>query len=164
MGHGKDIHERAQRMNDRQFLDQVVGRCSGIAYTYRDYIRPIEGLSDQPGPAIGPEIGDRAPDVGLEGGRTLYDLTRHTGFTLFVLRNAMSRDGEAEHSLARLQERFGQVVKTHELRNSAAVGRHYGSTQHDRVFLVRPDGYVGFRGALSELPLLEAHLSSMLFL
>jgi hypothetical protein len=94
----------------------------------------------------------------------LYDLTRHTGFTLFVLRNAMSRDGEADHSLARVQERFGQVVKTHELRNSAAVERHYGSTPHDRLFLVRPDGYVGFRGALTELPLLEAHLGSMLLL
>jgi hypothetical protein len=147
-------------MNDRQFLDLVVGRCSGIAYTYRDYVRPIEGLSEQPGP----EIGDRAPDVDLESGRTLYDLTRHTGFTLFVLRNAMSRDGEADHSLARVQERFGQVVKTHELRNSAAVERHYGSTPHDRLFLVRPDGYVGFRGALTELPLLEAHLGSMLLL
>jgi NADPH-dependent dioxygenase len=163
MGHGKDIHERAQRMNDPQFLDQVVGRCSGIAYTYRDYVRPIEGLSEQPGPEIGPEIGDRAPDVDLEGGRTLYDLTRHTGFTLFVLRNAMSR-GEGDQALARLQERFGQVVKTHELRDSAAVERHYGSTPHDRLLLVRPDGYVGFRGALTELPLLEAHLGSMLLL
>jgi hypothetical protein len=55
-------------------------------------------------------------------------------------------------------------VKTHELRNSAAVERHYGSTPHDRLFLVRPDGYVGFRGALTELPLLEAHLGSMLLL
>jgi 2-polyprenyl-6-methoxyphenol hydroxylase-like FAD-dependent oxidoreductase len=160
MGHGKDIHERAQRMNDPQFLDQVVGRCSGISYTYRDYVRPIEGLSEQPGPAIG----DRAPDVDLEGGRTLYDLTRHTRFTLFVLRNAMSRGGEGEQSLARLQERFGQVLEMHEISGSAAVERHYGSTPYDRMFLVRPDGYVGFRGALTELPLLEATLGSMLLL
>ena len=162
MGHGKDIRERAQRMNDPQFLDQVVGRCSGISYTYRDYVRPIEGLSEQPGPVIGPEIGDRAPDVDLEDGRTLYDLTRHTGFTLFVLRNAMSRDREGDQSLARLQERFGQVLETHEIRSSAAVERRYGSTPHDRILLIRPDGYLGFRGALTELRLLEAHLGSML--
>jgi 2-polyprenyl-6-methoxyphenol hydroxylase-like FAD-dependent oxidoreductase len=160
MAHGKDIHERAQRMNDRQFLDQVVGRCSGISYTYCDCVRPIEGLSKQPGPAIG----DRAPDVDLEDGRTLYDLTRRTGFTLLVLRSAVSRDGDDDRSLARLQERFGQVVETRELRSSAAIERHYGSTPHDRVFLIRPDGYIGFHGALSELPLLQAHLGSVLLL
>jgi 2-polyprenyl-6-methoxyphenol hydroxylase-like FAD-dependent oxidoreductase len=160
MGHGKDIKERAQRMNDPQFLEQVVGRCSGISYTYRDYVRPIEGLSAQ----LGPAIGDRAPDADLEDGHTLYDLMRHTGFTLFVLRSASSRDGEEGRLLGRLKERFGQVMQTYELRNSAAVECHYGSAPHDRVFLVRPDGYVGFRGALSELPLLEAQLASILLL
>jgi hypothetical protein len=52
----------------------------------------------------------------------------------------------------------------HEISGSAAVERHYGSTPYDRMFLVRPDGYVGFRGALTELPLLEATLGSMLLL
>lgn len=160
MGHGKDIKERAQRMNDRQFLEEVVGRCSGISYTYRDYIPPVDGLSEQPGPAIG----DRAPDVDLEGGRTLYDLTRHTGFTLLVLRSASSAASAAGQSLAALQKRFGRVLTTHDIRCSAAVERCYGSTPYDRVLLIRPDGYIGFRGALTELPLLEARLGSMLLL
>ncbi|HSD69869.1 MAG TPA: FAD-dependent monooxygenase [Woeseiaceae bacterium] len=160
MGHGKDIKERAARMNDPLFLEQVVGRCSGISYTYRDYVRPIEGLSVQPGPAIG----DRAPDADLGGGRSLYDLTRHTGFTLFVLRGATADKGDGNRSLARLQKRYGQVMQTHELRSSPAVERDYGNSPYDRVFLVRPDGYVGFRGALTELSLLETRLSSMLTL
>ena len=36
MGHGKDIAERAQKIRDPEFLEAVVGRCSGISYTYRD--------------------------------------------------------------------------------------------------------------------------------
>ncbi len=36
MGHGKDIAERAQKIRDPAFLEAVVGRCSGISYTYRD--------------------------------------------------------------------------------------------------------------------------------
>ena len=120
----------------------------------------LMGLSEQPGPAIG----DRAPDVDLEGGRTLYDLTRHTGFTLLVLRSASSAASAAGQSLAALQKRFGRVLTTHDIRCSAAVERCYGSTPYDRVLLIRPDGYIGFRGALTELPLLEARLGSMLLL
>ena len=40
MGHGKDIAERAQKIRDPVFLEAVVGRCSGISYTYRDQTQP----------------------------------------------------------------------------------------------------------------------------
>src|SRR5690606_35321504 len=68
MGHGKDIAERAQRINDKSFLEAVVGRCSGISYTYRDYVEQPAGLAELPGPAIG----DRAPDADLPGGRSVF--------------------------------------------------------------------------------------------
>src|SRR6185436_7219457 len=65
MAHGKDIAERAQKMRDPAFVDAVVGRCSGISYTYRD--RAEKG--DAAASAEGPVPGDRAPDVELGGGR-----------------------------------------------------------------------------------------------
>ena len=40
MGHGKDIAERAQKIRDPVFLEAVVGRCSGISYTYREQAQP----------------------------------------------------------------------------------------------------------------------------
>ena len=157
MAHGKDIRERAERMNDPAFLGQVVGRCSGISYTYRDYLRPIEGLAEQPGPAIG----DRAADANLGGGRTLYDLMRHTRFTLLLLRGTGTRGDNGSEALERFNKRFGHVVETHEICSAGDIERHYGSTPHDRLYLVRPDGYIGFRGALTELTLLESHLVSV---
>ena len=48
MGHGKSIAERTARISDPQFLEAVVGRCSGISYTYRDYVDQPQGLAPQP--------------------------------------------------------------------------------------------------------------------
>lgn len=158
MGHGKDIRERAARMNDPGFPGEVVGRCSGISYTYRDYLQPIEGLAEQPGPAIG----DRAPDADLDDGRTLYQLMRHTRFTLLLLRGTRSRQGRENEALNGFNVRFGHVVETQDVGGAGDIGRRYGSTAHDRLYLIRPDGYIGFRSALSELPALEARLGSQL--
>jgi NADPH-dependent dioxygenase len=158
MGHGKDIRERAARMNDPEFLKQVVGRCSGISYTYRDYLPPLEGLAEQPGPAIG----DRAADADLDGGRTLFDLMRHTRFTLLVLRGTGSRPGVSNGVLGRFRERYRHAVETRDIGGSEDIAHRYGSTPYDRLYLVRPDGYIGFRGTVSELPILEAHLASLL--
>lgn len=158
MGHGKDIRERAERMNDPDFLDEVVGRCSGLSYTYREYVRPIEGLAEQPGPAIG----DRAPDADLDAGATLFDLTRHTSYTLAVLRAAEPANPPGNETLDRLRQRFEPVLRIHEVPGSPEVARHYGSTPYDRVVLIRPDGYLAFHGAAEELPLLESYLASSL--
>jgi 2-polyprenyl-6-methoxyphenol hydroxylase-like FAD-dependent oxidoreductase len=157
MGHGKDIQERAKKIADKTFLDQVIGRCSGIAYTYRDYVAPIEGLREQPGPAIG----DRAPDVDLPGGETLFDSTRHTGFTLFVLPGAAGRR-DPQASLAPLERRFARVLRTHALERTPELVRAYGDSADDRMVLIRPDGYIGFSGTLADLDHLEAHLAATL--
>lgn len=58
----RPIAERAQKIRDSEFLDAVVGRCSGISYTYRDYVPKVPGLAETAGPAIG----DRAPDLDFD--------------------------------------------------------------------------------------------------
>ena len=160
MGHGKDISERAKKMGDRAFLDQVIGRCSGISYTYRDYVPKAEGLAELPGPAIG----DRAPDVDLGGGAALFDLTRHTRFTLLGLPAGERASAELDAALRSLHARFGRVLERHVVPPSAALARRYGESARDRLYLLRPDGYVGFRCLASESPRLEAHLAEMLTL
>src|SRR6516225_603959 len=57
MTHGKDIAQRKQTMFDAGYTEKVVNYCSGVAYTYMDYIQKPAGLTDLTGPAIG----DRAP-------------------------------------------------------------------------------------------------------
>jgi NADPH-dependent dioxygenase len=158
MGHGKDIAERAQKIRDPAFLDAVVGRCSGISYTYRDYVPPHVGLA----PLAGPEPGDRAPDADLTPGRTLFDLTRHPHFTLLVL-PARNTASEGLAAAARgLADRYRMVMDCHVLPPSASLEKRYGSDERDRLILLRPDGYVGFRCLASEADRLEAHLEGFL--
>lgn len=152
MGHGKDIAERAQKIRDPEFLEAVVGRCSGISYTYRDQ---HQAPADDGGPAIG----DRAPDVGLGPDRTLFDLTRHPNYTLLALPAKETDAGALTASLKPLAARFPHVLELKTVPPSAALAERYGKAAHDRLFLLRPDGYVGFRCAAGEANALEEHLA-----
>ena len=151
MGHGKDIAERAQKIKDPAFLEAVVGRCSGISYTYRDQAQPPSGDG-------GPAIGDRAPDVDLGNGRTLFDLTRHAKCTLLALPAREDRQTALQASLAPLAQRFASVLELRAVPPSAALAARYGSTGDDRLLLLRPDGYVGFRCKATDVSSLEARL------
>jgi NADPH-dependent dioxygenase len=151
MGHGKDIAERAQKIRDPAFLEAVVGRCSGISYTYRN---PAESL----GVDEGPEIGDRAPDVDLGHGRTLFDFTRHPRCTLLAMPASESGGTALETSLKPLARRFESVVELRVVPPTAALAERYGASNEDRVLLLRPDGYVGYRCPASGIPALERRL------
>ncbi len=155
MGHGKDIAERAQKMRDVEFLEAVVGRCSGVSYTYRDHVLKADGLA-----AIeGPVPGDRAPDVDLGGGRALFDFTRHPRYTLLALPAGERGGGKLELDLKPLAHRFKAVMDFHVVPPSDALAHRYGSGDQDRLFLLRPDGYVGFRCLATEVARLEGHLA-----
>jgi 2-polyprenyl-6-methoxyphenol hydroxylase-like FAD-dependent oxidoreductase len=158
MGHGKDIAERAQKIRDREFLGAVVGRCSGLSYTYRDYVPKQEGLAASEGPAIG----DRAPDANLGGGKTLFSLTRHTRFTLLALAAAAKPMAATEGALETLRRRFGAVLETHVVPPTPDLAKSYGSALEDRLLLIRPDGYVGYRCFTSEAARLKEYLESLL--
>jgi 2-polyprenyl-6-methoxyphenol hydroxylase-like FAD-dependent oxidoreductase len=158
MGHGKDIAERAQKIRDPAFLEAVVGRCSGISYTYRDYVPKHEGLA----PLGGPEPGDRAPDVDLGQGRRLFDLTRHPRYTLLALPAGKAPSETLAGALRSVADRFRTVVESHVVPPSPSLAKHYGSDARDRLVLLRPDGYIGFRCLASEAGQLEAYLDELL--
>jgi hypothetical protein len=52
MTHGKDIAQRKQTMFEPGFTEKVVNYCSGVAYSYRDFVDKPEGLSGLDGPAV----------------------------------------------------------------------------------------------------------------
>jgi NADPH-dependent dioxygenase len=150
MGHGKDIAERAQKIRDPEFLEAVVGRCSGISYTYRDQA--------QPPVRSGPAIGDRAPDVDLAPGRSLYDLTRHPSCTLIAVAAREAGQAGLQTSLKGLVHRFAPVVELRVIAATPQFAERYGASDEDQLWLLRPDGYVGFRCKASEMHALESRL------
>jgi 2-polyprenyl-6-methoxyphenol hydroxylase-like FAD-dependent oxidoreductase len=153
MTHGKDIAQRTQTMFDPAYTEKVVNYCSGVAYTYRDYIQKPAALTEVDGPAIG----DRAPDIDFEQGGTLFDRLRHEYFTLLVMPGA----GAPSPVIERLQRRFSRVLAVEMLPRSQALSRRYGVSD-GRLILVRPDGYIGFKCAAEEAHLLEATLEGVL--
>jgi NADPH-dependent dioxygenase len=153
MGHGKDIAERAQKIRDPAFLEAVVGRCSGVSYTYREQGRPPKS-----GSIAGPAVGDRAPDVELGRGRTLFDLTRHSSCTLLALPARENGGPALQASLKGLAHRFAAVLELRVVPPSAAFAERYGASDEDQLLLLRPDGYVGFRCKASDFSALEQRL------
>jgi 2-polyprenyl-6-methoxyphenol hydroxylase-like FAD-dependent oxidoreductase len=153
MTHGKDIAERKQTMFEPGYTEKVVNYCSGVAYTYRDVVDKAAGLTDIEGPAIG----DRAPDIDFEGGGTLFDRLRHPYFTLLT----MSDGRDVRAIVDPLTARFGAVLETAVLPKSDALTKRYGPSD-GRLFLVRPDGYIGFKAKVEEAPLLARHLQNVL--
>ena len=151
MTHGKDIAQRKQTMFDPAYTEKVVNTCSGVAYTYRDYVQKPAGLTELSGPAIG----DRAPDIDFERGGTLFDRIRHEYFTLLVMPGTDSPVVEA------LQQRFAPVLAVETLPASEALSSRYGPSD-GRLFLIRPDGYIGFKCAAAEAHILEASLQGLL--
>jgi 2-polyprenyl-6-methoxyphenol hydroxylase-like FAD-dependent oxidoreductase len=149
MTHGRDIAERRETMFEPGYREKVVNVCSGVAYTYRD----ASATSPESAGLDGPAIGDRAPDVELEWGGTLYDRLRHPYFTLL----AMPGVTDPMPIIGPLRERFGRAVHVEVLRDSKALSSRYGASD-GRLFLVRPDGYIGFRSSAADAGLLEAYL------
>ena len=159
MGHGKSIAERSTRLSDPGFLDAVVGRCSGISYSYRDTgTQPRE-------PALttgAPVVGDRAPDVDLGDGRTLFALTRHTGFTLLGLPGATGTSAALAATIGQLEQRFAALLRAHLLPASAELARRYGSGAHPLLLLIRPDGYIACLCGADDAPRVAGYLAELM--
>ncbi len=155
MGHGRDIAERSRQIDDPEWLEAVVGRCSGISYTYRDYADHEDGLT----PFAGPSIGDRAPDGDLVDGRTIHHLTRHPNFTLLAIDSGDGAD--LRGATQALRARYKPVMKTVILDAMPDIEAPFGADPRSRLFLIRPDGYIGFKCLATELSRLEAFLERL---
>ena len=132
----------------------------------------------------GPAAGDRAEDVLFEspvnGVERLYDLLRGTRHVLFLFDGAAATD-EGYANLTdiarRVTERYAALVDVHVVIPRAttpealkwdgsvlhdadgAVHRSYGA-RSECLYLVRPDGYVGYRNQPAEGDRLMAYLTS----
>jgi 2-polyprenyl-6-methoxyphenol hydroxylase-like FAD-dependent oxidoreductase len=166
-------------------------RESPIVDEYRAPVaRATVGKRVGEGPTLGdwmdfggaPRPGDRAPDVSIDDDTTLHSLLRHPKSTLLLFDGAAPTP-EGYANLAdiahRVRQRWGAHVESivvvpradrpPELPGSErvvfdprkALHKHYGAGG-ECLYLLRPDGYVGFRSQPAIWKHLEEHLASIL--
>jgi 2-polyprenyl-6-methoxyphenol hydroxylase-like FAD-dependent oxidoreductase len=147
-------------------------------------VRVGEGptLADWVGFAGAPHPGDRAPDVAVDDDTTVLGLLRHTRSTLFLFDGAApTPEGYANLSgiARRVAERWGAQVESWIvvprrsrppelaagdrvlLDPKGSLHRRYGAGS-ECLYLVRPDGYVGFRSQPASWGALAEHLEGLL--
>ena len=172
MGHGVDVENRFELADDQKWLDAAVGRLSGISYSYHDYVETPEQASE----IEGPRIGDRAPDVKINDHLNLFSLFRHPDMTLLLLPHSYS-GAETENCrtlITTLGNTYGSLIRSYILTRdkligsediiadtSGAMAKNYGRSETGRLYLIRPDGYIGFRCLLSEIELFHEYLESI---
>ncbi len=111
--------------------------------------------------SLGPQVGQRAPNAAIARHRDVFDLTTGYGWTVLALSRkpleraeaslaadtleAIARGGVTTHLIARLA--VGRDPRV-ELVSSPEVFEAYGLREQDgqATYLVRPDGYVAWRG------------------
>lgn len=115
----------------------------------------------------GPKAGDRLPDARIARDGEPCRLQEVLGAPTFHLLLCGSPEGWSEAQLSGLCDRFAGLLRAHKLCPTAAPGVLYDATGQALVrlgvrgaaqYLVRPDGYIGFRVAGTDLLPLEAHL------
>jgi 2-polyprenyl-6-methoxyphenol hydroxylase-like FAD-dependent oxidoreductase len=146
--------------------------------------RPDErpGLRDWMRFSKGPAPGERLADIELAGeGETLFSLLHPTKHTLFLFDGAAATSaGYANLTTIaeRVRRRYADVVETHvvvpradrpkELAWDGSVIPDADETLHEHfccasegLYLVRPDGYVGFRAQPADEPTLLRYLETI---
>jgi 2-polyprenyl-6-methoxyphenol hydroxylase-like FAD-dependent oxidoreductase len=166
-------------------------RESPIVDEYRAPVaRATVGKRVGEGPTLGdwmdfggaPRPGDRAPDVAIDDKTTLHSLLRHTKSTLLLFDGAAPTP-EGYANLADIAQRVRQRWAAHVepivvvprgdrppelpggeraiLDTRKVLHKHYGAGG-ECLYLLRPDGYVGFRSQPAVWKHLEEHLASIL--
>jgi 2-polyprenyl-6-methoxyphenol hydroxylase-like FAD-dependent oxidoreductase len=150
---------------------RLVNRLAEISVNYRG--SPIVGQFGR-WYAAGPWPGDRALDVKLADGRRLFDMlrgTRHVAL-LFAAEHWDEEDTRGFENIVRyMEDGYPDEVETHlvarkpvewqgsVILDTSGAAHHAYAAGVPCVYLIRPDGYVGFRSLSSDpLPLLE-HLN-----
>ncbi|MFE0152187.1 FAD-dependent monooxygenase [Nonomuraea sp. NPDC059007] len=131
---------------------------------------PLSGEAQDP-PGGGPRPGERAPDVqgltqeGLGFPVRLFDLLQGPGHTLILYADAATGldDAETLAGLVRVYVVLAPGVPPPEqgarvLRDATGAFRDRYAAGRSAAYLIRPDGYVGFRAQPMDLAAVTAHL------
>jgi hypothetical protein len=162
----------ATRLFGMRWINRKLARfVSQLGIRYRDSPLSDEGPGAKKlGRGI-PRAGDRAPDAPIlddaSGAERLFDLFRGPHYTMLVF----GGDGPTDRAWRdHIQSTFGRLVRVVGIsRLATSVGgdvrdetgeahRKYGAT-NGALYLIRPDGHIGFKGGPSDQAALESDLA-----
>jgi hypothetical protein len=133
---------------------RLVRFVSQLGIKYRRSRLSVEGPHAARLDRNAPMAGDRAPDAAL-GSHRLFDEMREPKHHLLVLKGDAS--AAAVNRVVSGASRFASLVKLVTIEEGEDIHEKYGA-RHGALYLVRPDGYVGFRGTLDDAEALFADL------
>jgi hypothetical protein len=96
----------------------------------------------------------------LQNGSALFDFTRHPDFTLIAIAAGGDR-AALDACTRRIRDRYGALIRTQVIDTEPALENYYGRESRSRLFLIRPDGYIGYRCLASESDRLDKYLASI---
>jgi hypothetical protein len=171
MGHGQGLSERIAKTTEEGWHDAATRRISGMSYNYREQLATFFDTE-----LAGPAAGDRIPDALLEPRIRLFDVTRHTRFTLLLVPSTQQEERAAEVYATMVRERWPQVKvitvlpegTEPSIRSDVYVDTtgdlqtQWGKNPVGWIALLRPDNYVHARARLSRSELVTKALASLL--
>ncbi|HTW86953.1 MAG TPA: FAD-dependent monooxygenase, partial [Candidatus Binataceae bacterium] len=177
MAHGTGLEERFGLTEQPGWHDEAINRISGLSHHYREAVGVPAGLAEMDGP----RAGERAPDAMLShgSGQRIFDLLRHPRYTLLLMPadESAGESAACRELVANTSGRWNAALKSviigagnfdgidsHQIvrDETGEAALRYGRSGVGRIFLVRPDGYIGFRCQLAERQPLFEHLQRWL--
>ena len=168
------IADRYKLTQDQSWHDEAIYRISGLSHNYDTGAAGNLPLLER---IASVEPGVRAADVVMSKAaprRRLYDIFRHTDFTLLLLPGAAAKNGDVSRATATaVKHRYGHRVKCAVIARKAVDGldcdqafedpsesvrEAYRCNGEGKMVLVRPDLYVDYVGSLDDVEALSGHV------
>lgn len=117
----------------------------------------------------GPAPGDRAPEsevrlLGESEEQSLYDVFRGTSHTLLLFADANDPDASyvrLKEFASSVKDAYGDLIRTHIVCPDDITYHRYGAN-HECLYLIRPDTFIGFRSQPTDFEALQKHLEPIL--
>jgi 2-polyprenyl-6-methoxyphenol hydroxylase-like FAD-dependent oxidoreductase len=169
-----DISDRYRLTQDQSWHDEAIYRISGLSHNYDRGTTGNPPLLER---IASVEPGIRAADVVISEvapRRRLYDIFRHTDFTLLLLPGDAASDADASFATATaVKSRYDHHVKCAVISRQAVDGldcdrsfedplgsvrKAYRCNGEGKMVLVRPDLYVDYVSSLDDFTGLSKHM------
>ena len=171
--HSRPLQDRIEDTRDRVWHDECVHGISGLSHNYCDVIWQPECIIETGG---APKAGERAPNARVSATPLLWlhDIYRHTRATLLMLPVSDGEVSTCNQFANEIEREYTNSVKPIIIYSSQIddidiarlhvnqleeIEQSYGRSASGRMFLVRPDLYIGCNTALSGEKIMQKYLS-----